>query len=1729
MVPQTNPLLLKRQSIEPLEQRIAPAVLTGFRGAPTQGVVNLDADPNTPAEPGLTTDLSGGRYLLYVTKGSCKVFLSDLNGNGKFDYNEITGISAGDGLRLICFTDIHGDIVTNLKPDFTLTDSDNDSSNGFDGRVVLKSTIERIEMRSVTQEELPEGIPVESRVALSNYSIFGTIYAGGGFGAADGGLSIDVSGREFMAQFDGFETRDRYQEIAPVIGGIKVGSAVSNQHFSFGTRTGPRDRDGIPGNEEGLGHGFNGTNITGRLIALQPLNGEAGADINGFKVVDDLIKVELGTLAAGDAGSGGRGGDVKNIRLPGDIGGGYRLLAGNAGAGFVGARGGNIENFMDLGSSTGEVVLRAGNGGNSTLGAGGNGGGITISNDGDLSIYARLRIEGGNGGNGLTDGGSGGGIAALRLTVTNTEGNNVPVGVGLVSTMHLAPTVRTLTTTGTATVVLDPDSPVTTGGLYVGQSVAVTLADGTVGAPRRIVAVDYFGKSVTLDAPVSAIPALGGTVAVPQQVTLLFGGDIGVALQDRPGAAVEQKGLIRGFDFDADGLNDVVYATNTAQNGQNQLNVLFGGSLNDAARTIYLNCATSPGAITVNDFNGDGRPDIAAASTEFNVDGIRIYLSEFDPVTGAFTGFSDAIFNQTPGFYEYGSNPANLRGRDANNGARVILKLESGDFDGDGNVDIAFSTREIGRLGELRYFVSVLRNEEGGGRLVWDLDFDADPVINFDNDARLNGGGEEPILRATVDRDGVGDVLLIAARDQRVLVEARVNDVGDFVERRVLTGARKADLTLDLDGTIGVVDTNRLLTAGTTVNVSLQAATISDFVIRDLDSDGLGDLVFLTKAPDGYLITFKGEAAGIFTIASDNLAPAAEPVTNATQGDQAGIYIADAGNVGIFPSIDPRAGATFGNTNAVTVIRYEGELVRFATFVIDSGDLYDTGGNNQSLAPASGDCDLDYPSTTDATIRQFDAYSPVPGTNSDVTSAGQGFRFLFQVPIRDDYRTDMISSGSPFADFAGRDPLVANFANNGVFVVGGDGGNGRLGNGGAGGTVGGGTLRLQSDGDTTRGIGSADVLLPSAISYEGDLRFIGGAGGQGGTNGGAGGSVSGISNDYAPGATFRTSTAQLLAGAGGLGRSGTGGKGGDISQFCMFSANTFLGGAGGDGLLSGGAGGSVIGSGDATLPSSKDIQFFAVGGEGGRGVINGGAGGAVRDLQIQVNLELSFGSDFNGLQVLQCLGGIGGAGASGKGGAGGDIKNIVINRASDPFRGDLILQAGDGGRGSTLGGAGGSVVGFNNEAQGSTAQALSMIAGNGGRATKGSGGAGGGVSGIVATASGEGSFWNLDLTDPSGVPVPTTTALQVGRVVAGQGGDSVGSVGGAGGSLLNFAVTTTTRSLVVAAGRGGDGLKAGGNGGGVTNSSLDAGSFEGSKLLIVAGEGGNALGALPRVADPLAFGGRDAKGGDGGSISSVRQEPSETVVDLIAGNGGDTLNYGSILDLVSNVGKGGSIRDVNLTGDAGRIDGGPLALVSHAIKSYNNIYNNQRMTEWVRDVVVGGGGALDDSDGNVGIVVGAKGRVRDVAGDESFTPDGIPDRTSAGLNGSLVNFAAAQIMSAVAGSVDSVAAIQSIINVRLTRVGGVFGEDKATDSLDRTSSGDGRAYRFGDSQLDYLDYDDPLRDNPVTPGGAIQEDRHSVNVTNGNSPVIGGKLVDGAIIGANQRTKRGPRDFILNG
>jgi hypothetical protein len=252
-------------------------------------------------------------------------------------------------------------------------------------------------------------------------------------------------------------------------------------------------------------------------------------------------------------------------------------------------------------------------------------------------------------------------------------------------------------------------------------------------------------------------------------------------------------------------------------------------------------------------------------------------------------------------------------------------------------------------------------------------------------------------------------------------------------------------------------------------------------------------------------------------------------------------------------------------------------------------------------------------------------------------------------------------------------------------------------------------------------------------------------------------------------------------------------------------------------------------------------------------------------------------------------------------------------------------------------------------------------------------------------------------------------------------------------------------------------------------------------VIAIAGDGGDVYSSLATSVDPLAFGGVNGPGGNGGAINVFKQDASQsTIVDLISGNGGSTINHGSSLDLTTNAGRGGSISNVNVAGDIGDVN------PTTAITAYNNINTGELISDFVANTLIGTPTADLRAAGNVGIVVGATGRVRD------NNHDGELDPASVGINGSLTNVLASNIMSAVAGSVDRIASIQTLTNVEVRTEGAIYGADKSVPP-------------------------------PATAGTRDYLDSNGVLI---ETPELGGELLDGAIIAKNDRPLKSIRDFI---
>lgn len=1515
---------ISRPTIEALEARIAPAAvgaLPTIKDAELAWDKNQISDThfvtavaNTPiiikAGQVLTTGAGAraGQYLMFVEKGSAEIFTTDLNNNGQVDFNEITGVAAGDGLRLISFVDIHGDIVTNLDADGTLSDSDNNASNNpvtkGDGRVLNNSRIDSIVMRSLTPADLTtvDGLPgtaneVNLRIAFTSYSIFGQILTGKGLGVQGdptSGLHIDTTGVAVQKVLFGDSGIGANYYVAgkPSVGAIRTGTAASGEYFSFGYSR--------------------GDDTEGTLGVFTAPSGQTGGDVY---YVDGTSPYNFSGIYAGDGGLGARGGNIANVKLNGDDASGYSIVAGNGGRGTTGGAGGSIINFTDIGSVTGPVYVATGDGGQGTNGVGGNGGTLGlgtatvtvsrgVSEVANLNINAGLTINLGDGGTGFRGGGNG---ASLTNLVLRSPDSLITAGLAVIGTTHDH--------------AHDPST-----GLLVGQAV---IGNGN------------------------------------------------------------------SFDFDGDGANDIVYTTTAP----NELWVAFGDGSGgffghgSSMPPISLDGPANIQAAVVADINGDGHPDIVVGSAQAgDFSGVTTFIAKYKNNNGVdqFTGFSSPLMSPLPGLdsgdplspfaldfvYRRSSNP--------------ITSITAGDFDGDGHTDIALTAAYItrGLIGATGTAAATINQilmvmtpdvEDGVSTGHFYADFGtkagngqvANPLEPFFTLGTSPSAKIQATALSISDRYDVVNTLIIDG--PLVLGSVTGNSTvvppaGTIAKNAFIRMIDFHDKTQPAElGAIMFeqVDTNRALT-----QVQLITATLRDFAVIDFNGDGNADYIGLTDTPAGYLVGFQGSGAGnngSFALVNSQ-SPIKDNAGYSIGGTPTGIRGANPNGQGAMSNVVVLSGGSMMSADITDII---------------GGATVLNPGVNAVTTIAGGPTDT-------RSLNAFDTYIVLAGGTTDDVAFNRN-------PTAAGGLVSSINTSSGGFQFILSDTYV--------HVTSGDGGEGQIGRGGNGGVIGNGKLT-----DTKKRLeGAIDYTMPAIGDI--DVSFLGGRGGDGFSIGGVGGTVSGVAVRFNPDAAIVRGSVLLQGGDGGTGNSGAGGAGGNVAASSTVFGD-MIAGNGGAGLT-GGKGGAILGHGIKGYPDNLTLSVFLQAGDGGDGIRSGGAGGAISNYHSQFNVNLIGGSGGS----IEYRSGKGGSASAGPGGIGGDILNVTSFAGStvvggdNLLAGDIFMQAGDGGSG-TVGGRGGSIAGFVNQQSNDSPGLLVFIAGNGGNGFRGNGGAGGSVSGLSVSSSGSHRVGTLFVSD-----------FTYNHIIAGDGGSSASATGGAGGSIFNVNTTASDNTYALAAGAGGSGLLVGGAGGSVRTVALAVGG----KGLVVAGAGGNAGAFTTGLPMGLGgFGGKVGKGGAGGSITGLTQTGGIGVhVDLIAGNGGDSLNFNPVgTSGVSFVGAGGSVTNVNVEGNLGNVD------PSIAIKSYNNVLSGESMADFVdrilrqpTDVT-----EIDDSHGNVGVVVGASGRLSSIFIGYDTNQNAIFKSQGAfgAVNGDLLNIKAAGIMAAVAGNVEQIAAIRKV-------------------------------------------------------------------------------------------------------
>ncbi|MEO8824525.1 MAG: hypothetical protein ABI443_01710 [Chthoniobacterales bacterium] len=1249
--------------LEPLEDRIAPAALT-----------NNDFQSITVGSPylltaghGISTADVGGQWLLYVQKGEAFIFTTDLNGNGKVDANEITGISAGNGLRLLSFVDIHGDIVTNLGADGFLTDS-TPGTPDRDGLIVLPSKIEAITLRSVAQSDLAPGDIVTSHIAPSSYSIYGSIFAGGGFGVAGGGLSIDTSGVTLQGAGESYGLTN----VIPHIGAIRVGTAVSNQFFTFGVGN---------VNFNSITHQWEPAGVYGTLKAFTPAAGVAGADIIGvfatnnpaLTTTDPLTGQPVSTqsfsvaeLVAGDGGFGARGGNIQNIALNGNPGG-IHIQAGNGGIGEIGGAGGSITNLSDsflnissFGSLIGHVDIHTGSGGAGLLGAGGTAGTLKL---GTFNATGDINIVLGDGGSGITSGGNGGGFST-GLVTPGQPGEAPNAGL-------LVTTYRNIGDIGSPNVI-DFNHDGFADFVFVGTNpdeLGVAYGDGHGGISH----IDYLPSQLYND------------VADPQ------GGSIGLTIVNFGTSGSPQLGIVTASNSQSTFGGLYTYLWNPTANNN------IGGFDAPIHSPLPFMDQTTPSVnpildLVSGDFNHDGKMDVALI-TQPVLDNITFMAVA--------SGVGNGLFYINYGVIDHvqtipnsivtlisGQPTTKILATAAQRGIATSEILLTSYFDGQNAAIQPYTMDTHGLIAKGGAPNALFQDRDSLGVPTGPakpsplqdfvvLHIAADPDPDTYDVVSLNSGATSILSTFKGSTDGT------LASGASAGIYLNTND-GIFAPANTLGIYIK--LTAAPDGsTFGGGANLEVYDIGTsTVNTVLRAANVTDFA-------------HASYVPSADLDEVNGNA---IVLAS---------VLNPISKDQSHAFIeayrpdVSSGNFGVLYTYPVN-----GLSTTVTGVSTETGLAAFSlgiqmdalSFTLKAGD----GGNSILGAGGSGGVVGSQSTTSPLSISPGIFANLTSGNGGNgFTTGGNGGKISGITGTIADLTSGNGGSGIQKGG-SGGDILPTTISGGKIFIAG-NGGNGPI--GGNGGSI----------------IGQGSIAAPDNV--ENGITATAGNGGTGISSGGKGGSIQNFFPLFTSPDSPYSADYILTAGNGGNAIGGTGGVGGSLindnpvtinpfpsppSPGNLFSQAIFFTAGNGGGGLTGGAGGSITKFINSPSPGYSPTALSFIAGNGGGGVLgNGGVGGAISSVTVS-GVGFALG---DGLNFVRFIAGNGGLSFGAKGGNGGSINNLQTSSTSS----SAAIAAGAGGDGVTSGGAGGSLISVVANA-GTTPQGSKVlaIAGAGGNA-----------------------------------------------------------------------------------------------------------------------------------------------------------------------------------------------------------------------------------------------------------------------------------------------------------------------------------------------------------------------------------------------------------------------------
>jgi len=404
-------------------------------------------------------------------------------------------------------------------------------------------------------------------------------------------------------------------------------------------------------------------------------------------------------------------------------------------------------------------------------------------------------------------------------TLTTTPGGSAAFGQSVLLTATVTPAG------GTGKVTFYDGATV----VGVGTLSGTTATAATILLPAGARALRaYYGGEVNFNASTSAIVAL--TVSVTPSLVLAPAGGTSTAIGSSPTQ-------VSVGDFNGDGRADLAVISTTA----NLMTILLAngsGGFTAAAGSPYTT-GTGASGLTVNDFNGDGRADVAVSN--LNTNNVNVFLG-----------------NGSGGFTAAAGSPVSL-------GAGP-LSIASADFNGDGNVDLVTANFVPGTI------VLLLGNGAGGFSAASGSPFAAGSgassvaVGDFNNDGKAD---------VAVTNFNAGTVTILLGSGAGGFTPAPGSPIaGGGAPSMLVTADFNADGRADLavanfNGSSVAILLGNGAGGFSAAAGSPVAAGASPRWIDTLDFNGDGKLDIAVASPtDGLVTLLQGNGAGGFTAAT---------------------------------------------------------------------------------------------------------------------------------------------------------------------------------------------------------------------------------------------------------------------------------------------------------------------------------------------------------------------------------------------------------------------------------------------------------------------------------------------------------------------------------------------------------------------------------------------------------------------------------------------------------------------------------------------------------------------------------------------------------------------------------------------------------------------------------------------------------------------------------------------